>query len=235
MRFQVATTRWKAEMNKTRQWALLTSLGCVALLVVGWLVIVKPERSHAASLRSQATDVQASNATLQGKLAQLRAEQKDTPAEEKLLASINQKVPDNPQLPTLIRQLSAAADGAGVTLLSLAPGAPVAVAVPAAAATTAGATTTAAAVAPSPLSAIPLAVSVQGTYANIESFFSAVESLSRAMLVSSFTIAPAGAATGAGSAGSPTGTPGQLAASLNTTVFEAPAVGGTAPTTATGH
>ena len=201
-------------MNKTRQWATLTAVACLAIMAAGWMLAVKPQRSHAAQLRTQAQSVRSSNDQLRSQVDQLRQQQKDLPAQQKLLSQIATKIPDNPALPSLIRQLSAAADGAGVDLVSLAPGAPAIAAAPGAAATaTAGS-------AASPLASIGLTLQVQGSYFNLEQFFSAVESLNRAMLVTGFTLAPGGAATAAG-AKVPAG---NLTAQITASVFESPQV-----------
>jgi len=233
-------------MSKTRQWALLTAVACLAVLAAGWVLVIKPQRADASRLRTQTAGVESHSAQLRSQVDQLRQEQKDLPAVQKLLSQIATKIPDNPALPTLIRQLSAAADGAGVTLVSLAPGQPTVAQAPVAGATTSGAATTSSAAAPaaSPLATIPLTIQVQGTYFNVEQLFAAVESLSRAMLVSGFTMAPAGgqAATGsAAQAGADALPPGTLTAQITASIFESPqlaaATGTVTPSasTTTGH
>src|SRR5436305_3138708 len=132
-------------MSKTRQWAVLTAIACLAVLVAGWFVVVKPQRAHASSLRTQAQGLDSSNTQLQSQVSQLRQQQKDLPAQQKILSQILTKIPDNPALPSLIRQLSSAADGAGVSLQTLAPSTPALVP------TAPGATAPAAAGASSPL------------------------------------------------------------------------------------
>jgi Tfp pilus assembly protein PilO len=216
-------------MNKTRQWAMLTAVACLAVLVAGWFVVVKPQRSHASDLRTQAAGLQSTNDQIRAKVAQLRAEQKDLPAEQKTLAQIATKIPDNPALPTLIRQLSSAADGAGVNLVSLAPGQPTL----SSAAAGAGATTAAASSSTSPLATISVAINAQGSYFNLEQFFSALESLNRAMLVGSFTMAPGQSATAATSTSA--APPDTLNAQITATVFMSPqtAPAAAAPATTT--
>ena len=231
-------------MSKTRQWAMLTAVVCLAVLAAGWFLVIKPQRAQASDLRAQKSTVDAQSNRLRGQVAQLRQQQKGLPAQQKLLSQIATKVPDNPALPALIRQLSAAADGAGVNLLSLAPGQP-ALSQPVAAAASTTSTTSAPAAAAAPLASIPLAIQVQGTYFNVEQFFAAVESLSRAMLVTGFTLAPANGPSGASAAGGTAGAnalpPGTLTAQITASVFESPqvaAVAGTVPTSAsttTGH
>jgi Tfp pilus assembly protein PilO len=203
-------------MNKTRQWAMLTAVACLAIMAAGWLVAVKPQRSHASQLRTQTQSVQSSNNQLRSQVNQLKQQEKGLLAQQKLLSQIATKIPDNPALPALIRQLSAAADGAGVDLMSLAPTAPTMAAAPAAGTSTAAAATSAA----SPLATIGLAIQVQGSYFNVEQFFSAVESMNRAMAVTGFSLAPGGSSSTPGAK-----TPaGNLTAQITASVFESPQV-----------
>src|SRR5947209_18554764 len=127
-------------MSKSRQWATLTAVVCLAVLAAGWFLVIKPQRAHASDLRSKRVAVESQSAQLRSQVAQLQQQQKDLPAQQKLLSQIATKVPDNPALPSLIRQLSAAADGAGVNLVSLAPGQP-AMSAPHAATTSSASTT----------------------------------------------------------------------------------------------
>lgn len=222
-------------MTKTRQWAMLAAVACLAVFAAGWLLVIKPQRSHASDLRAQTATVQGQTASLRTQVAQLQQQQKDLPSQQKLLSQIATKIPDNPALPALIRQLSAAADGAGVNLVSLAPGQPAVAAAQAPVSTTVTPTTTAAPAA-APLASIPLAVQVQGSYFNVEQFFAAVEGLNRAMLVTGFSMTPASGSSGGGagpSGGADALPPGTLNASITAQVFEAPQFG--APTTTTGH
>src|SRR4051812_14770617 len=233
-------------MNKTRQWTVLTAVACLAIIAAGWFLAVKPQRSHTASLRTQTQSVQSSNSELQSQVAQLKQQQKDLPAQQKVLSQIATRIPDNPALPSLIRQLSAAADGAGVNLVSLAPSAPViAAAAPAAVTTGTGAsgTTATSHAAVSPLASIPITLQVQGTYFNVVQFFSAIEGLSRAMLVTGWGLTPS---AGAGASGSSSGgakalPPGTLQAQITAQIFESPQIAAVTPpatsttSTTTGH
>lgn len=217
-------------MTRARQWSVLTAVACLAVMAAGWFILVKPQRSHAASLRDQASQVDQSNQALQSQISHLRAQAKDLPAQQRTLAKIATQVPDSPALPTLIRQLSAAADSAGVNLVSLSPGQPALVQSPVAAATTTStspaATTTgtspAATTAAAPgamLASIPLQVQIQGSYFNLESFFQAIETLPRAMLVTQFAAAPVQAGA---TPGGQTVAPGTLNVTLTASVFMSP-------------
>ena len=216
-------------MEKMRQWMMLTALGVVGIMAAGWFLLVSPQKAHAKDLQTQAAAQQASTAQAQGQVNQLKQQQKDEPAQQAKLNKIATQIPDNPELPVLIRELSAAAHKTGVSLVSLAPSQPSAVA--AAAATSGGA-------APSALAQIPITVQVTGSYFNIESFFRSVEHLDRAMLVSGFSMTPgdSGASTntstGATSGGAVGAAPNALTASITAVVFESPSVAAPAATTA---
>jgi Tfp pilus assembly protein PilO len=227
-------------MTRARQWSVLTAVACLAVLAVGWFVLVKPQRTHAASLRSQAAQVDQGNQALQAQIAHLRAQAKDLSVQQRKLADIATKVPDSPALPSLIRQLSTAADGAGVNLVSLAPGQPALVQTTRVGATTATApaATTSGASPATPaasagggvvLASIPLQIQIQGSYFNLEQFFSAVEALPRAMQVVQFSAAPV--VPGTSTTNGPTVAPGTLNVTLTASVFMSPnTAGGITPT-----
>ena len=220
-------------MNKMRQWSMLTGLAVIVVFAAGWFLAVSPQRHHAADLRSQATTQQAANAQLLGQINQLKQQQKGLPAQQRLLDRIAAQIPDNPALPGLIRELSSAANAAGVDLESMAPAVPTPVAAtstgsvaPSAAGSTSA--TTPAVRGGLPLDQISVVVKVSGSYYNIESFFAAVEKMKRAMRVTQWSVAPAtgtSAAPIAGAGSSSTAKqlpPGTLEASLTALVYESP-------------
>jgi Tfp pilus assembly protein PilO len=225
-------------MDKMRQWTLLTVVGIVAVLGAGWFLAVSPQRHHAADLRNQAATQLTANQQLQSRVAQLEAQKKGLPAQQRRLNQIAAKIPDNPALPALIRQLSSAANSAGVDLVSLSPAEPVATSPTGAAVTS---TTTAPGTVPAATSnvlQIPVAIVVQGSYYNIENFFDAVEKLPRAILVPGWQLSLAtgtSSVSSDSSVGSSTATPGgkqlppdTLKGQINAVVFESPQVAASA-------
>jgi len=212
-------------MDKMRQWTMLTLVGVVAIVAAGWFLVVSKERHKAAELRTQASTQQASNASLQSEVNQLLQQKNGLPAQQRKLAGFAQGIPSNPAMPTLIRQLSAAANSAGVDLVSLAPASPTlvqAAAVPGVAQTSA--TASAAAAAPQ-LAQIPVQIVVQGSYYNIELFFNAVEKMDRKVLVPGYTLSAAqGTVTGSTAPGTQALPPNTLKGQINAVVFESPTV-----------
>jgi Tfp pilus assembly protein PilO len=197
-------------MDKLKQWVALTVLASVAVLAAGWFLLVAPKRGEAADLRVQAEEQLATNRTLAGELEVLKAQARDLPQKQAELASVAAKIPDNPALPGLIRQLMEAADAADVQLVSIAPGEPVLKAPPVPATPAApeegaaqvdGAAAPADPAAPAPpspagtLAEIPLAVNVVGDYYGVQRFLARAEELSRAVLVTNLTVAPGASPT----------------------------------------
>ncbi|GAC1323697.1 MAG: hypothetical protein NVSMB13_04010 [Mycobacteriales bacterium] len=223
--------------SNIKQLAALTVVATLAIAALGWFLLISPKNAQAAQLHTKATAQQATNATLRNELSILRTQGKNLVAQQARLADIATKVPDNPALPSLIRGLSDAADKAGVELVTIAPGNPVAVATttttptvvaaPAAgAAAPAAGTPAAAAAAPaSPLAEIPLTLTISGGFFPVEQFLANLEGLSRSFQVTGINAAPGTSPVGAGKA--KVGLPLQV--SITGRTFMTPAVAATAP------
>ncbi len=196
-------------MSVTRKWSFLAAVLVVAIVAAGWFLLITPKRSEAAGLRSKAVSQDEANDRLTQQLEVLKAQQADLPKQRALLANIRTQIPDNPALPTLIRDLTSAGRKSGVSLDTLAPATPVAVvlAAPVApvatvppadatAGTTEGATDAGAAAAPAvpvvppapTLLQVPLTLEVSGSYFELEQFVNKLERLKRSFLITGFTI-----------------------------------------------
>lgn len=213
-------------MSVTRKWSLLAAVLVLAILAAGWFLLIAPKRSEASGLRAQAATQQDANARLLQQLAVLKAQQAELPEQRAKLAVMRTQIPDNPALPTLIRDLTAAGRKVGVSIDAMAPSTPAAVAVvqPAPVTTTSSSGgRTAAPVAAAPaLYQVPLALNVTGSYFELEQFINKLEGLKRSFLVSGFSLAPAGGGDGASSA-TDGPAPGDLTLALQGRVYLAPA------------
>lgn len=225
-------------MNSKRQWSLLTALGCVAVLVAGFLLLVQPQNAKANSLGTQTQGAEAQTQQLRVQLATLQEESRNLASEQVKLDRVVQQLPPGPQLSELTRQLDKAARDSHVDLVTVAPGPPApfvatATAAPAKAGTAAkpaatSATTTpavttgiaaaTAATAGSGLLTIPVALTASGDYFNVERFLDTLEGLQRSMLVDGFTVTYQPPKTGAPSATPQIGS-GELTVSIQTRVF----------------
>jgi type IV pilus assembly protein PilO len=225
----------------TRRWSLLTAVLIVGILAASWFLLVSPKRSDAAALKTKATQQQAANDALVQQLNELKAQSLDLPKQKADLALMRKQIPDNPALPTLIRDLTAAGKKVGVVVLSMKPGTPtaatVAAPVPVAAAaapaegtTATEGTTTPAPAAPTtttpaaaPLYVVPLGLEITGSYFEVEQFINKLEAMRRSFLLSGFSLTPI-ADSGQGTAS------GDLSLSLTGQVFLSPNVASTTST-----
>src|SRR5215218_385373 len=120
-------------MSVTRKWSLLAVVLILAVLAAGWFLLVAPKRTEAAELQDQAASQNAANARLLTELDMLKQQQTELPQKQAELAVMRKQIPDNPALPTLIRDLTQAGRKVGVSIDNMSPAvpAPVAAAVPA--------------------------------------------------------------------------------------------------------
>jgi Tfp pilus assembly protein PilO len=209
-------------MTKTKTWSVATVLVVLAVLEGSWFLVIGPKQREASRLRDDAVAQDESNQRLQAKIAMLKAQSKDLPKQQARLAQIRVNIPANPQLPKLIRDLSSSADKSGVDLVSLAPSQPAAMQATAPTSTPAAPSASGTAATPT-LMQIPLVVTANGDYFEVEQFLNKIEGLKRSFLVTGLTL---GAADGAEAK------PGDVKLTVNGRVFMSPPVA--AGTTATG-
>jgi Tfp pilus assembly protein PilO len=218
-------------MSITRRWVLLAAVAAVVVLAAGWLLLVKPQQSKVSKLHTETTQQNQANQLLLTQIAALQSEQKQLPQQQLALQKFSTEVPDSVSEPTLIRQLTTAAQHSGVELVSITPGAAAPLAAAAGSSTLAAPapTTTGAAPAAS-LYQLPVSLAIVGSYANVEAFFSSLERLPRATLVTGFTVCPENTSFGAAACSpvtEPTNKvppPGSVGATLSATVFYTPDV-----------
>lgn len=212
-------------MTAKRQWTLLTALACLVVLVAGYMLLVRPQHSKAASIKAQTSGVQSQITTLRSQLARLTEESRDLAGQQAALYRIAQQLPTDPQMPTLLRKLDQSAGVTGVELVNVAPGNPT-VATPTVATGAAGGTAASAApvakgVTGAPiagLAQIPVVLTVSGDYFQMERFLDSLEGLQRSMLVNSFTLAYAKTTATSGGSTATVGK-GPISATINAQVF----------------
>ncbi|HEY5457142.1 MAG TPA: hypothetical protein VIJ96_16895 [Acidothermaceae bacterium] len=189
-------------MTRIQQWAAGTVVALLVIVAAGWFLAISPQKHKASSLGAQAAAQEQTNNGLHAKLAELTAQMSAVPSEEAAVAAVTQKIPNDPAMPDYVRTLSTIAGQTGVDLISIAPGPPAAVTVaaptvPAATAATPSASASVAVqAAPSgpavSLQSIPVALTVQGGYFQIQQFTAALQRLARSTVVASIAIAPGG-------------------------------------------
>ncbi len=189
--------------SKPKFWVIGTVVLTVLLVIAAYFLLIGPKRAEAADFRQQTEDTAASNAQLEAKIEQLKVQFAELPQRQAELAAIKQAMPEEAALPTLVRDLDAMASGAGVTLMSLAPGEPAPVGPPVGAAAPApapaagsagedGGTPAPSATAAAPsdlLASIPVSIVVVGDFYESELFLKNLQTdMPRAYLVTSLTV-----------------------------------------------
>ena len=188
-------------MTRIQQWAAGTVVALLLIVAAGWFLAISPQKHKVSNLGTQSAGQEQANSNLKTKLAELTTQMSAVPSEEAAVAAVTQKIPTDPEMPNYVRALTTIAGQTGVDLISVAPSVPVTVNVAAAAAPVAAATpsastaaATGAAVAPAApavnLQAIPVSLTVQGGYFQIQQFTAALQRLARSTVVTTVSIAP---------------------------------------------
>lgn len=177
----------------------LVGAGVLALViaVVGWFLLISPQRDETADIQSQTADAELANLTLQSRVLQLGGEQKQAQQYRAALDAARTALPSTTGAAAFLRQLQAIGSATktvvnSVTVGELAPAsiapAPVAPAAPStpapSAAPSAGAATAGNS---SGVLQLPITASVDGTNAALSRFLTRLQQSagSRAVLVTS--------------------------------------------------
>ena len=224
-------------MAKLRNLSAIAGVVALAILAAGWFLLVSPQRSQAAKLRSDADSTRSQSSALETKLAMLKAQAKGLPKQQARLNAISVKVPSNPAEPALVRMLTKAASEAGVDLTSIVPAQPALVTsvAPAAATSAAGTAGAAVAVPATRVASIALSITAVGRYSELMQFQANLESLSRALKSTSIALAPGGGpSTAKADAATSSGYDGKITATISAQVYMTVEGASTAPLTSTG-
>ena len=203
-------------MNKKQQQIVAGGVvACLLLLVAGYFLLVRPKKSQVSTVKSQTAAENSANATLRGQIAMLQQQQAGLVGKQVVLRQVAQRIPSDPQIPSLIRQLTQIQASTGVDVVSITPGTPTAATPAATAATTpvasaatagSGASSTTGSSAVHPTAAgsaaatyqtIPITLSVQGNYSQLVMFLDHIENLQRLYLVKGLTLTPVKSGTAA--------------------------------------
>ena len=124
--------------------ALIAAAVVIVVVLVGWILLVSPQRSKAAQLGTQIADTQA-------KVAQTQAYVSNPATRRNVrdLTRLKKVLPDTPRMSQILRQLTAVSAASGVRVTSITPSA---------------------LVGSSGGEAVPIALAVQGHYFGISKF-----------------------------------------------------------------
>jgi len=145
---------------------LILGLLIIVLAVVGYYFLLLGPLLGTLDARAQERSAkEAQLASLRQEVAQLEAVRRNAPEAERQLLELAKRVPTQPEIPTLVLQIEDVADASGVTQLSIEPGTP----------------------GPPPgggdFSVVPITMSFEGTYEQLQDFLLRTRNLARLVTV----------------------------------------------------
>jgi type IV pilus assembly protein PilO len=183
---------------------LLLGLLVIVLLVVGYYFLFLGPLLNTLNERAQErSDKQAQLSNLQHQVAQLEAVKRNAPETERQLLELNKRIPNQPEIPSLVVQVQEIANDSGVTQLSIKPGG---VEAPPGG---------------GDFSVVPVTMTFDGTYEQMQDFLLRTRNLARLMTVRKVTYCspqPSGAGQAAGTGQAQC--PAQTTATEGTTTLE---------------
>lgn len=205
-------------MNAKLQWVAGTVVLCLLILVGGWFGLVSPQKAKANAYKAQATKQVQQQAEARGQLAVLTSEAHHITGQQAKLAKAQSLIPLSPALPTLIRQLTSVTTASGVDLSQVSPAEPTEVLGSAtAAAGSSGSTPT--------LYSIPINLTLTGGYFDAEAFLANLESLPRALQVTSVVVTGEDSGTATSSSSTSTSSSSSTSSSASSSSSSAPLPG----------
>lgn len=154
-------------MNRNDRNILILGILIILLLVVGYyFLLLSPLRSEFAARTEERESKEAQLQQLQQEVANLEAIADNAPDIERQLLELSKRIPTQPEVPSFVVQVEEISGAAGVTQLSIQPGTPE----------------------PPPgggdFSQIPITMTFEGTYEQLQDFMVRLQNLVRLVAVS---------------------------------------------------
>ncbi len=160
---------------------VIAGVAMAVVVVVAFLFLVSPKRAQVSQAETALEDARAQEFTLRAQVASLKQAEAEAPANRKIIRRVEQQLPPTADPQGFILLLKNAADKAGVDLTQQTVGTPTARA--------------------NGVTAIPITVSLTGTYFSQDEYLFQLETLPRAAKVVDISMAPAGTAGATTSSG----------------------------------
>ncbi len=157
-------------MERNERLTLLIGIGVLVLVVLGYyFLLLSPLREDYNEAVAERQSKEGQRADLQSQVAALEAIRLRAPEIERQLLELSKRVPSQGEIPSLLVQIEEVANAAGITQIAIQPGSPE----------------------PPPgggdFQRIPVTMSFEGTYVQMQEFLRRVESLARLMSVNEVT------------------------------------------------
>jgi type IV pilus assembly protein PilO len=145
---------------------LILGILVILLLVVGfYFLLLGPLMTTLGERAQERDDKEAQLADLRQQVSELEAVRENAPEIERQLLELSKRIPEQPEVPTLVVQIEEVAEASGVTQVSIEPGDP----------------------GPPPggdeFSVLPVTMSFEGTYEELQNFLFRTRNLARLVTV----------------------------------------------------
>jgi Tfp pilus assembly protein PilO len=169
--------------NRVRTVAILGVMGIVALTALAWFLVLSPRLSQADEVAAQVEQVETGNLQLRNRVNQARAQVEQAPAAAAEAQRLFETMPRAAQLPTVLRQITDAAQDAGIgpTAISV-----ISTTVPMAAGPVSAEGSSGVSIAE-----MDIAMTVSGERVNLLGFLDNLQALDRAFLITSTQVSSA--------------------------------------------
>lgn len=153
-------------MSRNDRNILVLGILVILLLVVGfYFLLLGPLMTTLGERAQERDDKEAQLATLRQQVSELQAVRENAPEIERQLLELSKRIPEQPEIPTLVVQIEEVAEASGVTQVSIEPGDP----------------------GPPPgggeFSVLPVTMSFEGTYEELQNFLFRTRNLARLVTV----------------------------------------------------
>ena len=182
-----------------RNLLIVGALVILVILVGFYFLLLAPLRSNYAQRVEEKNNKQTQLNQIRQQVSNLEEVRRNSPEIERQLLELAKRIPEQPEIPTLLVQIEEVSRAANVTQLSIDPGTPE----------------------PPPgggdFQRIPITMSFEGTYAQMEDWLRRVRNLARLVTINEVTYAPA--QQGGGTTTSEPGIERQLQVDVNAEVY----------------
>lgn len=153
-------------MSRNDRNILILGILVILLLVVGfYFLLLGPLMNTLGERAQERDDKEAQLADLRQQVGELEAVRENAPEIERQLLELSKRIPEQPEVPTLVVQIEEVAEASGVTQVSIEPGDP----------------------GPPPgggeFSVLPVTMSFEGTYEELQNFLFRTRNLARLVTV----------------------------------------------------
>jgi Tfp pilus assembly protein PilO len=107
-----------------RSWLIGGVAGAVALILLGWFLLIRPELNEAADFRDRTASAEDGIAGLRRRLAEVRAENANLDTYRTAYATARKALPTSNDVPTFLRDTQSAASASGAALKGVTIGTP---------------------------------------------------------------------------------------------------------------